>query len=247
MPKKPFFDWSIYDFDVIVEALTCPINWYATCEEYHCDEKYISDNPWLLMIHFMENGGPKKFAARRIEFDSVRCDHYDLCGTAQKCGISHTKHHWIECMIRRMPCHAQCGIPTEPEAVIPKKLDQYRGQKTVRFDEPRYTIEQVVQALTCATNRHTTRVRHNCDNWGLYHNPFWLMENYTQYGGSVAFESRRPDFEDEECEFVSTCLFGTDCPSKTSRHKWQHCPVRCLSCKGLCQKPTELEILSSVP
>jgi hypothetical protein len=60
-----------------------------------------------------------------------------------------------------------------------------------RFDQHRYTDDQIIDALTCPVNRHCTRVEHNCDDWELYKNPEWLLQHYIGCGGAAEFAKRR--------------------------------------------------------
>lgn len=66
--KRKVFDARRYELKQIVEALTCPINRYATMREHNCDEWFLYKKPELLIRHFIENGGAKAFAKRREEF-----------------------------------------------------------------------------------------------------------------------------------------------------------------------------------
>ena len=49
----------------LVEALTCPVNRYATMVEHSCDEWELFHHPDWLVMHYVENGGAEAFAKKR--------------------------------------------------------------------------------------------------------------------------------------------------------------------------------------
>lgn len=68
------FDLSSYNMEQRTIALLCPLNRWATKEEWAkklgrdiTDEDLLRNPDWL-MQHFNENGGAEEFAKRRPEF-----------------------------------------------------------------------------------------------------------------------------------------------------------------------------------
>ena len=49
----------------LVEALTCPVNRYATMVEHSCNEMELFHHPDWLVMHYVENGGAIAFAEKR--------------------------------------------------------------------------------------------------------------------------------------------------------------------------------------
>ena len=62
------------------------------------------------------------------------------------------------------------------------------------FDRSKYMQRQIIEALTCPINRHFTRLKHGCDDWGLWRNPSLLINHFIENGGAVEFAKRRADF-----------------------------------------------------
>jgi hypothetical protein len=53
----------------MVEALTCPVNRYATMVEHSCDEYELFKHPDWLVEHYVKFGGATKNAQLRKERD----------------------------------------------------------------------------------------------------------------------------------------------------------------------------------
>jgi hypothetical protein len=66
--KKKIFDLKKYELAQIIDALTCPLNRFATMEEHRCDEWELHRNPRLLIEHYIRCGGAIEFSKRRDEF-----------------------------------------------------------------------------------------------------------------------------------------------------------------------------------
>jgi hypothetical protein len=66
--KKKIFDFKRFELAQIIDALTCPLNRFATMEEHKCDEWYIHKNPHLLIEHYIRCGGAEEFSKKRDEF-----------------------------------------------------------------------------------------------------------------------------------------------------------------------------------
>ena len=66
--------------------------------------------------------------------------------------------------------------------------------KIVFFDQKGFLYRQTIEAITCPINRHWTRVRYRCDDWGLFRNPNWLIIHYIENGGAEEFAKHRPTF-----------------------------------------------------
>ena len=66
---------------------------------------------------------------------------------------------------------------------------------TKKFNLRKYTRNQLIEALTCPVNRHTTRVEKKCDDWDLFHHPDWLISHYIKNGGAKAFAKHREEKE----------------------------------------------------
>ena len=64
-----------------------------------------------------------------------------------------------------------------------------------RFNDAKYNIDQICDALLCPLNRHYTRIEHNCNDWDLYRHPEWLLEHYIANGGAVRFAKHREEKE----------------------------------------------------
>ncbi len=98
------------------------------------------------------------------------------------------------------------------------------------FDHRGYTMEQVIEALTCPVNRHATRVKHSCTDYDLFKNPQWLLDNYIENGGAEGFAKRREEYK-SLCEYVETCWFGEVCELALARSRYSMCPIRYISNK----------------
>ena len=114
--------------------------------------------------------------------------------------------------------------------------------KKPKLDFASYNLAQIKDALTCPINRHATRVRHGCDDWGLHEHPEWLLENYIEKGGAVAFAKRRAEFV-SLCDLADRCRFADDCELALTRSGYLHCPLRKMSehCRTLCVPPLDVQ------
>ena len=107
--KEPKFDFRRYELDQIIEALTCPTNRHATRVEHDCTDWDLHENPRLLIIHFIENGGAKEFSKRRGEFVSL-CEFSESCRMAGNCELSLMKSDYEKCPLRKIGerCRGGC-------------------------------------------------------------------------------------------------------------------------------------------
>ena len=114
------------------------------------------------------------------------------------------------------------------------------------FDHHGYTMEQVIEALTCPVNRHATRVQHSCNDYELFKNPQWLLDNYIHNGGAEGFARRRDEYR-SLCEHIETCWFGEVCELALTRSRYSMCPLRHASvqygrfiCNRCCSKKSRM-------
>lgn len=126
-------------------------------------------------------------------------------------------------------CHVSViidhGLKTQ---TIKKKGAFFMQNRIPEFDHRGYTTEQIHEALTCPVNRHTTRIKYACNDYDLFLNPQWLLENYIKEGGAEGFAKRRSEYK-SLCEQVETCPFGEDCELALARSRYSMCPIRKLN------------------
>ncbi|MEI6042446.1 MAG: hypothetical protein WCQ00_02680 [bacterium] len=96
------------------------------------------------------------------------------------------------------------------------------------FDPTLYNLKQIIQALTCPINRHATCVEHGCDEWELQKHPEWLIEHYIKYGGAVAFDKKRKEFE-KGCDFYNNCLLANWCKLASMQSNHMKCPLKVIT------------------
>ncbi len=100
------------------------------------------------------------------------------------------------------------------------------NKRIPKLDLALYTREQIVEAMTCPVNRHSTREEHNwCSDEELHLHPEWLMEHYIRCGGAEEFAKRRAEFR-KACDMVEICHLGIECLLADIISGWTHCPIR---------------------
>ena len=57
-----------YNYDQIVDALTCPVNRHMTRIEHSCNDQDLYEHPEWLVNHYVKHGGREAFALRREEY-----------------------------------------------------------------------------------------------------------------------------------------------------------------------------------
>jgi hypothetical protein len=115
----------------------------------------------------------------------------------------------------------------KPTPTTPEKLPQ-TGEIEPRFDMTAYTRDQIKDAFLCPINRHSTRVKHKCNDFELYEHPEWLMDHYIKCGGAKEFAKRRDEYTNP-CEFLSECRFSTECKLSFTLSGTSNCPLRKMS------------------
>lgn len=65
------------------------------------------------------------------------------------------------------------------------------------FNFRRYTIDQIVDAMTCPLNRFATMVEHSCNEYDLHKHPDWLIEHYIKHGGADYWATKREQYIQE--------------------------------------------------
>ena len=71
MVKRKKFNFAKYTQDQIVDALTCPLNRWATKEEHDwCSDADLHKHPEWLIQHYIEKGGADYWATKRREYET---------------------------------------------------------------------------------------------------------------------------------------------------------------------------------
>jgi hypothetical protein len=86
------------------------------------------------------------------------------------------------------------GSRISAEFFLFKQFSKGNFMTKLVFDNAGFLRTQLVEALTCPLNRHGTRVEYNCDDWGLFQNPQWLIFHFIENGGAAEFAKRRDNF-----------------------------------------------------
>ncbi|MEI6420373.1 MAG: hypothetical protein WCO30_01945 [bacterium] len=235
----PFDPDDYPDFDLLIEAVTCPANrWYTSIEHGNCGEEKLYLHPEWLVDRFIQQGGQEKSAENRARFGRVPCPYKETCGAQQHCAISLVEHHWRKCPVPKLACKAGCAKSVDPNF---ENLTPQLGTistRFVRFDNLRHNKALVLDALTHPINRHATRVKYSWDDWDLFRHKDSLITHYTQNGGAVEFEKRWAEFTETLCPHIEKCAIAENCDSKHRAHDHQHCVVQHLPCLGHCKKLT---------
>ncbi len=74
------------------------------------------------------------------------------------------------------------------------------------FDTESYILLELLDALTCPTNRNGTREEHSCDDVELNKHPEWLIEHYHASGGGDKWRETHWEQEEENYEAIANIL-----------------------------------------